>query len=95
MALFAVLLTSTWGIASALEAWQDSANQEAGTTVYSDDAIGTGTMPGSSANDSSVSSDVPESHESLGTGSMDESSSGSSGFFTPLGVDPRPGIDGN
>lgn len=95
MALFAVLLTSTWGIGSALDEWQERANLEAGTSVYSDDAIGTGSMPESKVDDASAIPVESESHDSLGTGSMDSSSSEGSNFFSPLGVDTRPGYDGN
>jgi hypothetical protein len=95
MALFAVLLTSTWGIASALDDWQVRANEEAGTSVYTDDAVGTGSMPDSSIDDASAKPVESTPHESLGTGSMDSSSSEGSNFFTPLGIDSRPGYDGN
>ncbi len=65
------------------------------------DAIGTGLMPSADSNsavDSSGESvNIPADsehsgpNESLGTGSMDDSGNS---FITPLGVDPRPGYDG-
>lgn len=95
MALFAVMLASTWGIGSALEDWQERANLEAGTSVYTDDAIGTGSMPESNVDDASAIPVESGSHDSLGTGSMDSSPSEGSNFFSPLGIDSRTGYDGN